>query len=81
MFINKSKVKFGLGRFVRRYYVIVIYKLGSAMVDATPNEVVSSIALSVILELYEIGGTGIFLDFLNKISLRLLYFSRIPLKF
>ncbi len=30
------------------------------MVVATPNEVVSSTALSAILEIYEIGGTGIF---------------------
>ncbi len=60
MFINKCKVKFGLSRFVRKYYVTVKYKLGSAMVDATPREVVSSIALSVILEIYEIGGTVIF---------------------
>ncbi len=45
MFVNKRKVKFGLSRFVRRYYVIVNHKLGSAMVDATSNEVVSSIAL------------------------------------
>ncbi len=57
MFINKRKVKFELSRFIRRYYVIVNYKLGSAIVDATPNEVVSSIALSAILEIYEIGGT------------------------
>ncbi len=60
MFINKRKVKFGLSRFVRTYYVIVNYKLGSAMVDATPNEVVLSIALSAIFETYEIDGTDAF---------------------
>ncbi len=29
------------------------------MVNATPNEVVSSIALSAILEIYKIGGTNV----------------------